>query len=280
LPLWSRKSTAVLLWIKNCTISRCPDSDDRPNAVGPLSARESTAAPFWTNNPQRGGVHPRKQTPRSTLCTVPPSALLHLQSFCSVHEVPDTLHEVSVLVHPPTHPRVPLTSAVKLMTAAQVIATRPVQGISLSLFPEHGYRTLEVLARTSLADTFLAQPPALVSTPLAQRAETTVPPGHQTPSPSTAANSTSPQSPTPVVPCVHIFVQPPPLVSASSSKRAAPVMRQNVLLACICSWFGKGGGGLSGGVGRIARGVRRSMGRCTGMLGGGGFFVVRLVVMV
>ena len=31
----------------------------------------------------------------------------------------------------------------------QVIATRPVQGISLSLFSEHGYRALEVLARTS-----------------------------------------------------------------------------------------------------------------------------------
>ena len=32
----------------------------------------------------------------------------------------------------------------------QVIATRPVQGISLSLFSEHGYRALEVLARTSM----------------------------------------------------------------------------------------------------------------------------------
>jgi hypothetical protein len=31
----------------------------------------------------------------------------------------------------------------------QVIATRPVEGISLSLFSEHGYRALEVLARTS-----------------------------------------------------------------------------------------------------------------------------------
>jgi len=30
-----------------------------------------------------------------------------------------------------------------------VVATRPVQGISLSLFSEHGYRALEVLARTS-----------------------------------------------------------------------------------------------------------------------------------
>jgi hypothetical protein len=140
-------------------------------------------------------------------------------------QVPDTLHEVSALVHPPTHPRVPLTSAVKLMTAAQVIATRPVQGISL-LVPGARLSRTEVLVRTSLADTFLAQPPALVSTPLAQRAETTAPPG-QTPSPSTAANSASPQSPTPVAPCAHVFVQPPPLVSASSSKRAVPVMRQN-----------------------------------------------------
>jgi hypothetical protein len=31
----------------------------------------------------------------------------------------------------------------------QVIAARPVEGISLSLFSEHGYRALEVLARTS-----------------------------------------------------------------------------------------------------------------------------------
>ena len=30
-----------------------------------------------------------------------------------------------------------------------MIATRPVEGISLSLFSEHGYRALEVLARTS-----------------------------------------------------------------------------------------------------------------------------------
>jgi hypothetical protein len=36
-----------------------------------------------------------------------------------------------------------------LTAATQVIATRPVQGISLSLFSEHGYRALEVLARTS-----------------------------------------------------------------------------------------------------------------------------------
>lgn len=38
---------------------------------------------------------------------------------------------------------------IRLTAAAQVIATRPVQGISLSLFSEHGYRALEVLARTS-----------------------------------------------------------------------------------------------------------------------------------
>ena len=31
-----------------------------------------------------------------------------------------------------------------------MIATRPVQGISLTLFSEHGYRALEVLARTSM----------------------------------------------------------------------------------------------------------------------------------
>ena len=30
-----------------------------------------------------------------------------------------------------------------------MIATRPVQGISLSFFLEHGYRALEVLAQTS-----------------------------------------------------------------------------------------------------------------------------------
>ncbi|KAF8495925.1 hypothetical protein F5888DRAFT_509673 [Russula emetica] len=55
--------------------------------------------------------------------TIPRSALPHLESFRSVHVDPDTLGEV--------------------------IATRPVQGISLSLFSEHGYRALEVLARTS-----------------------------------------------------------------------------------------------------------------------------------
>ena len=36
-----------------------------------------------------------------------------------------------------------------LTAVAQVIATRPVQGVSFSLFSEHGYRALEVLARTS-----------------------------------------------------------------------------------------------------------------------------------
>ena len=42
-------------------------------------------------------------------------------------------------------------SSTKLNSAyLQVIATRPVQGISLSLFSEHGYRALEVLARTSM----------------------------------------------------------------------------------------------------------------------------------
>ncbi|KAI0300673.1 hypothetical protein B0F90DRAFT_397693 [Multifurca ochricompacta] len=55
--------------------------------------------------------------------TLPPSALPHLENFRSVHVDPDTLREV--------------------------IGTRPVQGISLSLFSEHGYRALEVLARTS-----------------------------------------------------------------------------------------------------------------------------------
>ncbi|KAI0298212.1 hypothetical protein BC826DRAFT_119904 [Russula brevipes] len=55
--------------------------------------------------------------------TLPPSALPHLESFRSIHVDQDTLGEV--------------------------IATRPVQGISLSLFSEHGYRALEVLARTS-----------------------------------------------------------------------------------------------------------------------------------
>ncbi|KAN0135128.1 hypothetical protein V8E53_007019 [Lactarius tabidus] len=56
--------------------------------------------------------------------TLQPSALPHLGTFRSVHVDPDTLREV--------------------------IATRPVQGISLSLFSEHGYRALEVLARTSM----------------------------------------------------------------------------------------------------------------------------------
>jgi len=72
--------------------------------------------------------------------TIPRSALPHLESFRSVHVDPDTLGEVGGLS---------LVSPLRLTPAAQVIATRPVQGISLSLFSEHGYRALEVLARTS-----------------------------------------------------------------------------------------------------------------------------------
>lgn len=56
----------------------------------------------------------------------------------------------------PRHPPRGITTtstcflSTKLTSAyLQVIATRPVQGISLSLFSEHGYRALEVLARTS-----------------------------------------------------------------------------------------------------------------------------------
>jgi hypothetical protein len=74
--------------------------------------------------------------------TIPPSALPHLESFRSVHVDPDTLGEVCTLVHPVFCP-------VRSTAAAQVVATRPVQGISLSLFSEHGYRALEALARTS-----------------------------------------------------------------------------------------------------------------------------------
>jgi hypothetical protein len=80
--------------------------------------------------------------------TIPPSALPHLESFRSVHVDPDTLGEVSARVHPESASRT-VVYPVKLTAAAQVIATRPVQGISLSLFSEHGYRALEVLARTS-----------------------------------------------------------------------------------------------------------------------------------
>ena len=90
--------------------------------------------------------------PCSDPFTITRSALPHLESFRSVHVDPDTLGEVSVLVHPPTrecYPHHPLSVLSKLTAAAQVIATRPVQGISLSLFSEHGYRALEVLARTS-----------------------------------------------------------------------------------------------------------------------------------
>ncbi|KAF8260914.1 hypothetical protein EI94DRAFT_1609225, partial [Lactarius quietus] len=60
----------------------------------------------------------------SSLFILQPSALPHLETFCSVHVVPDTLFEL--------------------------IAARPVQGISLSLFSEHGYRALAVLACTSI----------------------------------------------------------------------------------------------------------------------------------
>ncbi|KAI9455670.1 hypothetical protein BJY52DRAFT_1279067, partial [Lactarius psammicola] len=56
--------------------------------------------------------------------TLQRSALPRLETFRSVHVDPDTLCEV--------------------------IATRPVQGISLTLFSEHGYHALEVLTRTSM----------------------------------------------------------------------------------------------------------------------------------
>jgi hypothetical protein len=73
--------------------------------------------------------------------TIPRSALPHLESFRSVHVDPDTLGEVGTPMS--------IVRPLRLTAAAQVIATRPVQGISLSLFSEHGYRALEVLARTS-----------------------------------------------------------------------------------------------------------------------------------
>jgi hypothetical protein len=47
--------------------------------------------------------------------TIPPFAFPH-QSFRSIHVGPDTLYEVSALVHPPTQ-RVSLTSTIKLTTA-------------------------------------------------------------------------------------------------------------------------------------------------------------------
>jgi len=83
--------------------------------------------------------------------TIPPSALPHLESFRSVHVDPDTLGEVSALFLPPIMraPSRPQQSTGLTAAPPQVIATRPVQGISLSLFSEHGYRALEVLARTS-----------------------------------------------------------------------------------------------------------------------------------
>lgn len=78
----------------------------------------------------------------SSLFTLQPSALPHLETFRSVHVDPDTLREVS-----PSP--LSLLLGYAYMEPPQVIATRPVQGISLSLFSEHGYRALEVLARTS-----------------------------------------------------------------------------------------------------------------------------------
>jgi len=76
--------------------------------------------------------------------TLQPSALPLLETFRSVHVDPDTLCEVT-LRHTPSR-----SSARADLVPPQVIATRPVQGISLTLFSEHGYRALEVLARTSM----------------------------------------------------------------------------------------------------------------------------------
>src|SRR6266702_3279125 len=70
------------------------------------------------------------------------SALPHIEVFRSVHMDPNTLCE-EVLHHSPR------AIGRADLVPPQVIATRLVQGFSLSLFSEHGYRALEALARTS-----------------------------------------------------------------------------------------------------------------------------------
>ena len=74
--------------------------------------------------------------------TLQRSALPRLETFRSVHVDPDTLCEVTPRHFPRAIGRADLVPL-------QVIATRPVQGISLTLFSEHGYHALEVLTRTS-----------------------------------------------------------------------------------------------------------------------------------
>ena len=74
--------------------------------------------------------------------TLQPSALLHLETFRSVHMDPNTLRDVI----PSRLSRLLLGYAD--VVPLQAIAVRPVQGVSLSLISGHGYRALEVLART------------------------------------------------------------------------------------------------------------------------------------
>jgi hypothetical protein len=87
------------------------------------------------------GIHSSSSNP----FTLPQSALPHLESFRSPYVDLDTIGEVcSWMPHFILH-----QIGADANGVSQVIATRPVQGISLSWSSDHGYRALEVLAKTS-----------------------------------------------------------------------------------------------------------------------------------
>jgi hypothetical protein len=120
----------------------------------------------------------------------------------------------------------PCAGVIKACTQASG-AVNTAHGISVGRSTALG----EVLDDFSLADTFIAQPPPLVSVSSAERAEATAPPGHQTPTPSTTAISVSPKSPIPVAPCAHIAVTSP-----ASSPIPHRCVHLHFLAACTLFW--------------------------------------------
>src|SRR6266702_222481 len=109
-------------------------------ALPPPDRLDPDLAAFLESLPETRDLSPRGISACiSSPFTLQHSVVPHLETFRSVHVDPDTLCEV-----------MPLHSTRAIGRAdpvpPQVIATRPVQGISLSHFSEHGYRALEVLA--------------------------------------------------------------------------------------------------------------------------------------
>ena len=71
------------------------------SALCPRAAKVLILLPSLRSLNVEVSIH-KKQTLHCTLSHNSPSMLPHLQSFHSVHVDPDTLHEISALVHPPT----------------------------------------------------------------------------------------------------------------------------------------------------------------------------------